>query len=120
MRGFSAFGLGLLTAVLTFPASALTITNGDQEATTVTVIVNGEGSEQAIEPGASVEPACDNGCTVELDSGEQYQMQGKETATIDGGVLFIDSAPDIPEEDYPDVDVPDPDQPMESDAPAEE
>ncbi len=120
MRVFSAFGLGLLTTVFALPAEALTITNADPEATTVTVIVDGDGTEFAIEPGASVEPPCDNGCFVELDSGEQYEMQGGETATIDGGILFIDSAPEIPEDEYPDVDVPDPDQPMEMDAPSQD
>ena len=74
------------------------------------LIVDGEGTEHALEPEASVEPACEAGCIVELETGEQYEMQGAETATIDGGILFIDSAPEIPEDQYPEVDVPDPDR----------
>jgi hypothetical protein len=121
MRVVNIFGLGLVAAVFASPAVALTITNNDSDATTVKVIVDGEGTEQSIEPGASVEPACDKGCVIELDNGDQYEMKGDEEASIEEGVLFFDAAPEVPESEYPDVDVPDPDQPMpDSDAPSDE
>jgi len=121
MRVVNIFGLGLVAAVFASPAVALTITNNDSDATTIKVIVDGEGAEQSIEPGASVEPACDKGCVIELDNGDQYEMKGDEEASIEEGVLFFDAAPEVPESEYPDVDVPDPDQPMpDSDAPSDE
>jgi len=121
MRVVNVFGLGLVAAVFTSPAAALTITNNDPDAVTINVIVDSKGTEQSIEPGASVEPACEKGCVIELESGEQYEMAGDEQASIEAGILFFDEVPGVPEEEYPDVDVPDPDQPApDSDAPAGE
>lgn len=121
MRVVNVFGLGLVAAVFASPAAALTITNNDPDAVTIKVIVDGDSKEQSIEPGASVEPACEKGCVVELESGDQYEVKGDEQASIEAGILFFDEAPAVPEEDYPNVDVPDPDQAMpDTDAPAEE
>jgi hypothetical protein len=120
MRLVNVFGLGLVASVFASPAAALTITNNDPDPITINVVVDGESTEQSIEPGASVEPACEKGCVVELDSGDQYEMNGDEEASIEAGILFFDAVPGIPEEEYPDVEVPDPDQPMpEADAPAD-
>jgi len=104
-------GLGLVAAAFASPAAALTITNNDSDKVTINVIVDGKGAEQSIEPGTSVEPACEKGCVIELDSGDQYEMKGDEEASIEGGILFFDAAPEVPESEYPNVDVPDPDQP---------
>jgi len=107
----TTLGLGLVAAVFASPAAALTITNNDSDKVTINVIVDGKGTEQSIEPGASVEPVCEKGCVVELDSGDQYELKGDEEASIEGGILFFDAAPEVPESEYPNVDVPDPDQP---------
>jgi len=118
MRVVNVFGLGLVAAVFASPAVALTITNNDPDAVTINVIVDGEGTKQSIEPGASVEPACEKGCVIELESGDQYEVKGDEQASIEAGILFFDEVPNIPEDEYPDVDVPDPDQPApDADAP---
>jgi hypothetical protein len=111
MRVVTIFGLGLVAGVFASPAAALTITNNDPDKVTINVILDGKGTEQSIAPGASVEPACEKGCVIELDSGDQYEMKGDEEASIEGGILFVDAAPEVPESEYPNVDVPDPDQP---------
>jgi hypothetical protein len=120
MRVVNILGLGVVAAVFASPAAALTITNNDPDKVTINVIVDGKGTEQSIEPGASVEPACEKGCVIELDSGDQYEVKGDEEASIEGGVLFFDVLPEVPESEYPNVDVPDPDQPApDAGAPAE-
>jgi hypothetical protein len=121
MRVVNILGLGLVAAVFASPAAALTITNNDPDKVTINVIIDGKGTKQSIEPGASVEPACEKGCVIELESGEQYEVKGDEQASIDEGVLFFDVLPEVPESEYPNVDVPDPDQPApDGGAPAEE
>jgi hypothetical protein len=112
MRVVGILGLGLMAALFTFPAEALTITNTDSNPATIKVIIGNDSKEMTIEPDAKVEPACDKGCIVELDNGDQYQMQGGEEASIEGGMLFYDSVPGADDEDYPDVDVTNPDGPM--------
>jgi len=120
MRVVTIFGLSLVAAFFASPAAALTITNNDPDKVTINVIVDGKGTEQSIAPSASVEPACEKGCVIELDSGDQYEMKGDEEASIEGGILFFDAAPEVPESEYPNVDVPDPDQPApDAGAPAE-
>ena len=42
---------------------------------------------------ASAEPACTSGCTIELDSGEQYEMEGGEVVAIEDGSIFVDAVP---------------------------
>lgn len=118
MKVVNVLGLGLVAALFASPAAALTVTNNDSDAVTINVIVDGEGTEQSIEPGASVEPACEKGCVIELESGDQYEMKGDEDASIEDGALYVDEAPGVPEDEYPNVDTPDSDQP-ESDAPAD-
>ena len=118
MKVVNVLGLGLVAALFASPAAALTVTNNDPDAVTINVIVDGEGTEQSIEPGASVEPACEKGCVIELESGDQYEMKGDEEASIEDGALYVDEAPGVPEDEYPNVDTPDSDQP-DSDAPAD-
>jgi hypothetical protein len=101
MRVASIFGLGVLSMLFAAPAEALTITNSDPDSHTITVKVGGDSSELTIEPQTEVDPPCDKGCTVELESGEQYEMQGGEQASIEDGVLFVDAAPGIGDDDQP-------------------
>ena len=41
----------------------------------------------------AVEPACASGCTIVLENGELYEMSGGEQVSIEGGVIFVDVAP---------------------------
>ncbi len=52
--------------------------------------VGGDSKELTIEPQTEVDPPCDKGCTVELESGEQYEMQGGEEVSIEDGVIFVE------------------------------
>jgi hypothetical protein len=91
MRVASIFCVGVLM-LFAVPAEALTITNSDADSHKITVKVGGDAKELTIAPQTEVDPPCDKGCTVELESGEQYEMQGGEQASIEDGVLFVDAA----------------------------
>ena len=97
MRTVSLLSLGVAGALFAPPAQALTISNTDADSRTITVTVNGDSKELTIEPQAQVDAPCDKGCTVGLDSGEQYEMKGDESAAIEDGTLFVDSAPSAQE-----------------------
>jgi len=97
MRIVTVLGLGLLGLFCTFPAQALTISNTDADPHTVTVTAGSDSKEFTIAPQASVEPPCEPNCTVELNSGEQYEMDGGEEAAIEDGNLFVDAAPGLEE-----------------------
>jgi hypothetical protein len=94
MRTISILSLGALGVLFALPAEALTISNMDADSHTITVSVNGGSKELTVEPQAQVDAPCDKGCTISLDSGEQYEMKGGESASIEDGTLFVDSAPD--------------------------
>jgi hypothetical protein len=93
MRVASIFCVGVLTMLFAAPAEALTITNSDADSHKITVKVGGDAKELTIKPQTEVDPPCDKGCTVELESGEQYELKGGEQASIEDGVLFVDAAP---------------------------
>ena len=93
MRVAKLIGLGVLGVLFAVPAEALTITNTDPDPHTITVKVGGDSKDFKIEPQTAVDPPCDKGCTVELESGEQYEMQGGEEVSIEDGVIFVDSTP---------------------------
>jgi hypothetical protein len=99
MRTISILGLGMVGALFALPAEALTISNTDADSHTITVTVNGDSKELTIEPQAEVDAPCDKGCTVGLDTGEQYEMKGDESASIEDGTLFVDSAPSAQEDE---------------------
>jgi hypothetical protein len=93
MRTVTFFGLATLGLVFAFPAQALTISNTDPKAHTVTVKSGSDSAKLTIESAASAQPACQSGCTVVLENGEQYELKGDEEASIEGGTLFVDAAP---------------------------
>jgi len=93
MRVASILCVGVLTMLFAASAEALTITNSDADSHKITVKVGGDAKELTIEPQTEVDPPCDKGCTVELESGEQYELKGGEQASIEDGVLFVDAAP---------------------------
>jgi hypothetical protein len=93
MRTVTVLGLGLLGLLFALPAQALTISNTDAEPRTLTVTAGGNSAELTIEPQASVEPPCESGCTIALDSGEKYEMEGGDQAAIEDGNIFVDTVP---------------------------
>jgi hypothetical protein len=103
MRTVSILSLGVLGVLFALPAKALTISNTDSDSHTITVTINGDSKDLTVEPQAEVDPPCDKGCTVGLESGEQYEMKGDESASIEDGTLFVDSAPSAEEDDGTDV-----------------
>lgn len=89
MRTVTILGLGLLGLLFALPAQALTITNTDADPRTVTVKSGSDSKEVTIEPGKAAEPEC-KPCTIELESGELYEMDGGEVLAIEDGVIFVD------------------------------
>jgi hypothetical protein len=90
--------------VFAAPASALTISNADPDPHTVIVTAGTDTKQLTVEPDQQVDAVCAEGCMVELENGEQYQMQGGETVSIEDGVIFVDAAPGSDADDVPDID----------------
>lgn len=89
MRSVRVLGLGLLGLLSALPAQALTITNTDSDPRTVTVKAGSDSNALTIESGKTAEPQC-KPCTIELENGELYEMDGGEQVVIEDGVIFID------------------------------
>jgi hypothetical protein len=111
MRLATVLGLGVLGIILAAPAQALTISNTDDDSHTVTIKIGGDSTELVVEPQMAVEAPCASGCTVELESGEQYEMHGGEEVSIEGGVIFVDAVPGGEDDDDDKAAIGDPDQP---------
>ena len=91
MKTVTATGLGLLGLLIALPAQALTITNTDSDPRTVTVKAGSDNKALTVEAGKAVEPPCDPSCTIELENGELYEMQGDEVVAIEDGIIFVDA-----------------------------
>jgi hypothetical protein len=89
MRSVRFLGLVLLGLLSALPAQALTITNTDQDPRTVTVKAGGDSKALTIEPGKAADPQC-KPCTIELENGELYELEGGEDLVIEDGVIFVD------------------------------
>lgn len=105
--------LGALALLCTVPAQALKISNIDAKARKITVIAGGSSNEMTIEPEKQVDAACSSGCKVKLENGDEYELKGGETVSIEDGALFVDHSPDADVKDIPDID-PDAPPPEES------
>jgi hypothetical protein len=90
--------------IFALPASALTISNADPDPHTVTVTAGTDAKQVTVEPDQQVDAICAEGCMVELENGEQYQMQGGESVSIEDGVIFVDAAPGSDADEFPDTD----------------
>ncbi len=77
MRTVTVLGLGLLGLFSALPAQALTISNTDSDHHTVTIMAGSDSAE----------------FTIELESGEQYEMEGGEEVAIEDGIVFVDAVP---------------------------
>jgi hypothetical protein len=117
MKFSSIAWLSVVTLAYATPALALTITNNDPKPQKVTVTAGGKASELTIEASKNAEAECGSGCTVKIENGEQYQLKGGETVSIQDSALFIDSSPDAFVADLPNLD-PDnvPDEPQEDES----
>ncbi len=96
--------LGLLSVVSPAPAGALTISNADPDPHTITVSVGGDSKELTVAPDQEVDAGCSDGCKVKLENGEEYDLKGTETVSIEDGVIFVDASPDANDDDVPDID----------------
>ena len=114
MRLTNVAWLGLFSLLSAGPALALTISNIDPKAHTVTVTEGGKANTLTILSKTNAEAPCAGGCKVKLDHGEEYQWKGNEAVSIEAGAIFIDSSPDADVVDLPNID-PDivPDKPVE-------
>jgi hypothetical protein len=109
--------VGLMSVVFAHPAEALTISNADPAPHTITVTVGSDSKELTVPADQDVDAACADGCKVKLENGEEYELKGSESVSIEDGVIFVDSSPDADDQDIPDID-PDSEQPADSGAPA--
>ncbi len=116
MRVVGLAGLGLLGVFFAVPAGALTISNDDPDAHTVTLTIGSDSKELTVAPDQQVDATCSEGCKVKLENGEEYDLKGTEAVSIEDGVIFVDSSPDADEQDLPDVDPDAPDAAAPGDA----
>lgn len=115
MRFVGTAALGAFALLCAVPAQALTISNVDPKPHKITVIAGGSSDEMTIESEKQVDAPCSGGCKIKLENGDEYELKGGETVSIDGGVMFVDHSPDADIKDIPDID---PDAPA-SGAPAQ-
>jgi hypothetical protein len=115
MRFAGTAAFGALALLCASPVHALTISNSDPKPHKITVTAGGASNEMTIDSCKQADAQCSSGCKVKLESGDEYELKGGETVSIDGGVMFIDHSPDADMKDIPDID---PDAPA-SGAPAQ-
>jgi hypothetical protein len=96
MRTVTVLGLSVLGLFTAVPAQALTISNTDPDPRTITVEAGGESKELTIAPQASAEPPCEPACTIVLENGERYEMEGGEQVAIEDGAIFVDAVSEAP------------------------
>lgn len=113
MRFVGPAALGAFALLCAVPAQALTISNIDPKPHKVTVIAGSSSNEVTVEPEKQVDAPCSDGCKVKLENGDEYELKGGETVSIEDGVLFVDHSPDADVKDIPDID-PDAPPPEES------
>src|SRR4030042_353937 len=92
---------GALVLLCTVPVQAPTISNIDPKPHKVTVIAGGSSNELTVEPEKQVDAACSGGCKVKLENGDEYELKGGETVSVDGGMMFVDHSPDADLKDIP-------------------
>ena len=83
----------LIAAPLAFwsvAASGITLTNRDTSDQTLIVIEGDRQSERTIKAGEKLE-LCEKSCVIRLPDGEDYEFDGKETVSLEEGLLFLDN-----------------------------
>lgn len=83
-------------------ASAVTVTNLDDESRTVTVEEGNSSKDHVVEPGAILEGICPQGCLISIKGVDEdpYELDGPEATVIEDGQLWSEDgndAADAPE-----------------------
>jgi hypothetical protein len=73
-----------------FSAFAISLTNRDTSDQTLIVIEGDRQSERTIKAGEKLE-LCEKSCVIRLPDGEDYEFDGKETVSLEEGLLFLDN-----------------------------
>lgn len=86
-------GIAILTIMVVAgvsPAEALKLTNRDSSEHRFTIQENSGAREQALKPSETLNGACNNGCTIKMQDGEEYEFDGNEIVSIEEGLMFLD------------------------------
>lgn len=110
MWHFAGMAASAVAVVLVLDvASAASITNRDDRDHKVMVMAAGERArEQVLEPNGVLSDVCPKGCVVRLNdkAAQEYELEGPETVSIEGGLLYYDgpeaSTEPVPEAVRPD------------------
>lgn len=78
----------LVSAAVTAPAMAASVTNKDADTQVLVIVEDGSRMELAVEPG-STETICSSGCFVTLPNGDRIALTGDETVELEGGSASI-------------------------------
>lgn len=78
----------LVSAVMTAPAMAASVTNKDGDTQVLVIVEDGSRMEVALEPGAT-ETICPSGCFVTLPNGDRIALNGGESVEIVGGSASV-------------------------------
>ena len=76
------------------PSSLLTaaeITNYDEKEQTVFITQNGKQQEITLASQQTVKEICNDGCSIKLLNGDEYNIAANDLIAIEGSMIFIDS-----------------------------
>jgi hypothetical protein len=104
MRLLRIASVEVLCILFAAPASALTISNADPAAHTITVTAGSDSKEITVAPAQQVDATCPDGCKVKLENGEEYDLKGTEQVSIEDGVIFVDNVSGNDDDNFPDID----------------
>ena len=80
-------------AMMSVSAFAIEVSNDDEQSHMLGMdMENGQAGMAMIEmmPGTMVEGICDNGCTLQLQGGNEIEVKGSEKIVIQEGELMVD------------------------------
>lgn len=82
--------LSIAASLVATTASAVTVTNLDDETRTVTVVEGETKQDHVVKPGAVLDGICREGCLIRLGPGDNdlYSLEGPEVTTIENGQLW--------------------------------
>ena len=78
----------LVSAAVSAPAMAASVTNKDADTQVLVIVEGGNRAEVALEPG-STETICPSGCFVTLPNGDRIALNGGEEVEIEGGAASV-------------------------------
>lgn len=96
--------LSMIPLSLTSPASAVNVTNLDDEPRTVSVDEGESKQDHILKSGAVLDGICLKGCLIRIipNGGDPYVLEGSEVTSIENGQLWSDDK-DVPTIE-PDID----------------